>query len=381
MPARPHLVIASEQRLDAGLAARVQFDLDALGRPYSRLAKHFATTTIVARTADVPNISGPVTISALPEFRGVSGMLRHGWKAYRAGRQVLRDADLLLIPVPSFATLPLWLAARATGTAWLAHVVGDAGEVPRTIGMRGAGLWGRLSTMISRRQVNGAVGAWFVTSEALQGVYEPHPVSLVASNVSITDEWFAAPRPRQPGQACRLVFVGSLERPYKGLDVLLRALSEIGRADTWHLDVVGDGARRSQLMQLSESLQLDDQVTWHGNVDRESVRKLLQHGHVFVMPSLTEGLPRALVEAMACGLACVGTRVGGIPELLPEEALVRPGDTNELAAAVLRLITDEERRFTAANRCHSDSRLYAKAAIDQRIEEFAAKVVTTVEQR
>jgi phosphatidylinositol alpha-1,6-mannosyltransferase len=381
MPVRPHLVIASEQRLDAGLAAKVQSDLDALGRPYSRLGNHFATTTIVARSPDVSEISGPVTVRSLPDFRGVAGMLRHGWKAYRAGRQVLRDADLLLIPVPSFATLPLWLAARATGTPWVAHVVGDAGVVPRTIGMRGAGLWGRLSTMISRRQVKGAVGAWFVTSEALQGVYEPHPVSLVASNVSITDEWFAAPRPRQPGQPCRLVFVGSLERPYKGLDVLLRALSEIGRADTWHLDVVGDGARRSQLMQLSESLQLDDQVTWHGNVDRESVRKLLQHGHVFVMPSLTEGLPRALVEAMACGLACVGTRVGGIPELLPEEALVRPGDTNELAAAVLRLITDEERRFTAANRCHSDSRLYAKAAIDQRIEEFAAKVVTTVEQR
>jgi phosphatidylinositol alpha-1,6-mannosyltransferase len=381
MPVRPHLVIASEQRLDAGLAAKVQSDLDALGRPYSRLGNHFATTTIVARSPDVSEISGPVTVRSLPDFRGVAGMLRHGWKAYRAGRQVLRDADLLLIPVPSFATLPLWLAARATGTPWVAHVVGDAGVVPRTIGMRAAGLWGRLSAMISRRQVNGAVGAWFVTSEALQGGYEPHPVSLVASNVSITDEWFAAPRPRQPGQQCRLVFVGSLERPYKGLDVLLSALSEVGRPETWHLDVVGDGALRSQMMRLSKSLQLDGQVTWHGQVDRESVRNLLQHGHVFVMPSLTEGLPRALVEAMACGLACVGTRVGGIPELLPAEALVKPGDTSELAAAVSRLITDEEHRFAAANRCNSESRLYAKAAIDQRIDEFAAQVVASVSRR
>lgn len=373
-----HLVIASEQRLDRELASRVQSDVDALGRPYSRLSAHFQSTTIVSRASDMPDAIGPVRIRSLPDFRGIGGMLRQGWALFRAGRDVLHDADLVVIPVPSFATLPIWFAARAKGVPWIAHVVGDSGEVPRTLGMRGAGIWGRISAAVSRSQVNGAVGVWYVTREVLQGRYQAHPVSLVASNVSITDEWFAPPRARRADERCRIVFVGSLERPYKGLDVLLRALAAIGAAASWSLDVIGDGELRGDLTRQATSLKLDGSVTWHGQLSREEVRKVLQDAHVFVMPSLTEGLPRALVEAMASGLACVGTRVGGIPELLPAEALIEPGDTESLAAAISRLIVDEDYRKQLAQRCHEESRRYARGELEARIDEFAAEVVATL---
>src|SRR5690606_30792806 len=135
-----HLVIASEQRLDRELASRVQSDVDALGRPYSRLSAHFQSTTIVSRASDMPDAIGPVQIRSLPDFRGIGGMLRQGWALFQAARDVLHDADLVVIPVPSFATLPIWFAARARGVPWIAHVVGDSGEVPRTLGMRGAGI-------------------------------------------------------------------------------------------------------------------------------------------------------------------------------------------------------------------------------------------------
>jgi glycosyltransferase involved in cell wall biosynthesis len=74
---------------------------------------------------------------------------------------------------------------------------------------------------------------------------------------------------------------------------------------------------------------------------------LLPAADVFALPSLSEGLPNALLEAMACGVACVATRVGGIPELSPGGRaieLVPPGDARGLASAIGRLLDNPELR-------------------------------------
>ena len=69
----------------------------------------------------------------------------------------------------------------------------------------------------------------------------------------------------------------------------------------------------------------------------EPVRQQLDASDLFVLPSRQEGMPRALIEAMARGLPCIATRVGGVPELLPEDVLVAPGDAGELAAKILEV--------------------------------------------
>jgi glycosyltransferase involved in cell wall biosynthesis len=81
------------------------------------------------------------------------------------------------------------------------------------------------------------------------------------------------------------------------------------------------------------------------------VRKELSEADLFVLPSRTEGLPRALIEAMAIGLPCIGSDVGGIPELLPPSERVPPGDARALADGILELLSDPLRlaRLSAEN--------------------------------
>ena len=91
---------------------------------------------------------------------------------------------------------------------------------------------------------------------------------------------------------------------------------------------------------------------------------MLEDADLFVMPSRTEGLPRALLEAMAKGLPCVASRVGGIPELLSEEALVAPDDPAALAAAIARFahtpaLMDAEAQRNLAVAHHFDSSVLA----------------------
>jgi glycosyltransferase involved in cell wall biosynthesis len=141
---------------------------------------------------------------------------------------------------------------------------------------------------------------------------------------------FSPPTTRTPGRA--LLTVAALAEK-KGQRFLLDALADVPEAT---LDVVGDGELRATLERQASALGLDGRVRFHGERPKEEVSELMRQADLFVLPSLAENLPVALIEAQASGLPAVATRVGGVPELVDERAgaLVEPGDAATLAAAI-----------------------------------------------
>ncbi len=83
----------------------------------------------------------------------------------------------------------------------------------------------------------------------------------------------------------------------------------------------------------------------------EPIRDELDRADLFLLPSRQEGLPRAMIEAMARALPCIGSTVGGIPELLPPEDMVPPGDADALARKISEIVSDPQRmqRMSARN--------------------------------
>jgi glycosyltransferase involved in cell wall biosynthesis len=116
------------------------------------------------------------------------------------------------------------------------------------------------------------------------------------------------------------------------------------------LVLVGTGPLEDSLRQRADRLGIGDAVLFTG--PRDDVFELLPAFDVFVLSSRFEGLPIALLEAMASGVAPVATRVGGIPEVITDGVdgwLVEPGDPGELAASLTKLIADPEARGNLAN--------------------------------
>ena len=154
-------------------------------------------------------------------------------------------------------------------------------------------------------------------------------------------------------EPCQLVYIGRLVWS-KGLFDLLHALSLLRqRGITVDLVLAGDGPDREALHAKALELGVASQVNFMGAVNVDAKVKLLHQSDVFVLASHGEGLPYALIEAMAAGLAIVATAVGAIPDAVEQGVhglLVQPAQPVGLADALQRVVQDpiERARFGRA---------------------------------
>ncbi|MDH5571750.1 MAG: glycosyltransferase [Gammaproteobacteria bacterium] len=138
-----------------------------------------------------------------------------------------------------------------------------------------------------------------------------------------------------------ILFVGRLHA-IKGIYYLLLAFNSL-RKEVRHklkLHLVGDGGQYKSIMQFIDEHNLQHDVVLHGAVNHEYINTYMLACDLFCLPSLNEGQPNVLIEALACGLPVVATNVGGIPDLINDEngLLVEPGDEKMLEFALKKVL-------------------------------------------
>lgn len=140
-----------------------------------------------------------------------------------------------------------------------------------------------------------------------------------------------------------ILFIGSLIR-IKGIDTLLRAFAHITEKSNSNLVIIGKGELGYQLKTLAKELCIETHVNFMGSRKHDEIPLWLNACDVFCLPSLNEGFPTVIVEALACGRPVIATRVGGIPEAITNATLgilVEPNNTEELAAALNKALEKE----------------------------------------
>jgi colanic acid/amylovoran biosynthesis glycosyltransferase len=191
------------------------------------------------------------------------------------------------------------------------------------------------------------------------------PLHVVHCGVDTNVYRFALHAPPATGPV-RALCVASL-REKKGHRVLFEALaSNRPELERIELDLIGDGPLRKDLEAEADRLGLSSRVRFHGDLTERAVAKMLDQAHLFVLPSVieqsgdTEGIPVALMEAMATGLPVVASRLTGIPELVRhgETGLkAEPGDAQDLARALEELLADQAAAMTRT--------LYARELVER----------------
>jgi glycosyltransferase involved in cell wall biosynthesis len=313
--------------------------------------------------------------------RALDGAAFYALLPFRVARELRRfRPDAVLVQGGQETALALVGRALArVPTRVVADVHGDPAAATRLYGSPFRTALSPLGDALARAGLRHADGVRTIsdyTSGVVRGV-GVEPTATFAAFMDL-DEFLAEPRAPLPEKP-RALFVGVLER-YKAVDVL---------ADAWRLaaprvpgatlEIVGRGTLREVVERLVADLP--EQTRWRESLSTGDVARSLDESTVLVLPSRSEGLGRVIVEAFCRGRGIVGSRVGGIPDLVTDGQnglLVPPGDDAALADALVRVLRDRElaERIGAAGRTSVEPWLASPKEYARQIRDLVDKVVT-----
>lgn len=157
----------------------------------------------------------------------------------------------------------------------------------------------------------------------------------------------------------KIVYIGRLMPP-KNLFCMIQAVAQIGVP----LDVYGNGKQRKELEKLAQDLKAD--VNFKGTVANSEIPDILNQCRYYILASIYEGMPKTLLEAMACGCLCIGTPTTGIAEIIEDGVngfLAKGMESEDIAEAIRRAHMSEEQDKISGNACDLIKSHYSLAEI------------------
>jgi glycosyltransferase involved in cell wall biosynthesis len=371
---------------------------------WTRYLSVFDHVYVVARVVEAGSTercvraNGPgVTFIPVPYYVGPAQYLQHWFGVRKTAQQAAQVPAAVILRVPSVIAGHLSSQLASMGKPFGLEVVGDPMEsLARGSVRHPLRPIFRLHAAASlRRQCREACAVAYVTKSRLQLQYPcrsslsagaaahvdtdgtvTHGGCLATNYSSVVLRGSDIDRSRWLARSFRVPFrvmtIASLAQLYKGTDVLIAASAAcVGAGADLTLTVVGGGRYRSELGQLADAHGIGGRVEFAGELPAgDAVRARLDASDLFVLPSRTEGLPRAMIEAMARGLPCIGSSVGGIPELLTRDDMVPPNDSIALCAKILAVMRDPSRLEMMSRRNVATAMEYRDTVLNERRRRF-----------
>lgn len=322
---------------------------------WKRFLVYFEQIIVVARLqrdggvaqAQEASVIGPgVDFFPMPYYVGPREFLKSLPRSLRLAWSLSGRHERFLLRSGNITNI-LWVCLSLRGKPYLREFpgslkegilgfTGNSGFVMRTVAATADGL--------ARWQAHRAVACSYV-SEAVRTAY---PASAPDREyVFSSAELVSAAQMREHqilDGPVKIVSVGRLERE-KGHRHLVRALAKASQDSglPFQLHLIGDGSQRVALEALTKELQVD--AVFHGAiVNKAKLFGIVRDSNLFVLPSETEGMPRALIEAMSLKVPCIASDVGGVPEVMDSRFLVPSQDELSLSQHIIELCGSEELR-------------------------------------
>lgn len=303
--------------------------------------KVFDEIDVVARVKKVEVINQKWTISTgnhvnfidIPDLHGFKWLFMSYIHFYN-NRKLILDTDCFCFRVPSHASWCVYKLNKGT-KHYMFECIGDprdsmvssshAGFKSKFYSLLGSLLANRMSKVVKYASVGS-----YVSLNHLQKKYPFSGLSESISSIRLNENYILPQGKTFHIEKIRIIHVGSFI-PLKNQKDLINCVAKLADKFDVHLDLIGDGVLREKCEALVCDLGIENKVTFYGQLTGfEKVIEVLDRNTFFILPSSNEGMPRALIEAMARGLICFGSDVGGIKELLDSEFLFQPGDINAM---------------------------------------------------
>lgn len=300
-------------------------------------------------------------------------------------KKIVDQYDLLILRVPSILSHQIASIAQKKKIPYLITGVGCAFDAFWNHGIIGKFL-APIQYLNMKRTVKNATYAIYVTKKFLQKRYPTDVKSAGISDVKIdTTEKDILTRRLEKIENMSLkspviMTAAALNVRYKGQEYVIKALKKLKQKGIYAKYYVAGTGDSKYLCSVAEKQGVLDQVVVLGSVPHEKIIQLMDETDIYIQPSLQEGLPRAVVEAMSRGCPCIGTKTGGIPELLPAEGLVNRKSVNDIADRIEKFL-DQKYLKNIAKINYQNSLNYTEEALNKQRTQYFEYVVSDLTQR
>ena len=262
---------------------------------------------------------------------------------------------------------------RANGIPYLAEAVGCPWDSLWNHSLKGKVLAPRVWKQF-RRTMRNADYAVYVTSEFLQKRYPTNGKTAAISDVELQpmDDAILEKRlekiQKHSGKI-KLATAAAVNAAYKGQQFVIEALAKLKAQGNTNFEYhLAGGGDPSSLRDLAERLGVSNQVIFEGSLPHDAMFAWLDEMDLYIQPSLQEGLPRAVVEAMSRGLPALGAHTGGIPELLGEECIFPRKGVDTIAEKLSKLSLEQMISMAENNFVHA--KMFQKELLEKKRFEF-----------
>lgn len=266
------------------------------------------------------------------------------YKARQIIYDEIKNADYVILCLPGIFARIGYLAAKKFNKPFMAEVGGCAIDVYRNKGLIGKFI-APFAEYATKKIVRNSPITLYVTQKYLQDHYPSMGITAGCSDIALldTDKRVLEARfnfiDQKKDEKIVIGTIGAVDIKYKGQQYVIKALAQLnkeGYKKKIEYQIVGAG-NKTFLQKLAKKLNVEKQVKFLGTMSHEDIYKWMDSIDVYIQPSLTEGLPRSVVEAISRSLPCIGSNAGGIPEVIkPELVYDNKGNRVKSIACILR---------------------------------------------
>lgn len=360
---------------------------------WDRYLKHCSELLIIARQGNITESTKELKGFNISSRTGVKFILLSDTDSFSARflsqdikkslYENLQKVDGVICRVPSFLGNLSANICEERGIPYALEVVGSAWDSYWNYGTLKARIYAPISHLQTRRIIGKSRFCLYVTNDFLQKVYPANNALLIlnASNIELVS-YDIPERKHCNNKIVTLGVIGQVHHKYKGIHFLIRALSELNKnGHLFDLRILGPGDT-SFLASYAETNNVEKYVYFDGlRRSGKDVYSWLDDIDIYVQPSLQEGLPRTLIEAMSRGLPCIGTTAGGMYELLEKEYICKTKNWKCLSKKIKDMSLNIEKTHSDGLQNLETSKKFEKTKIDLVRENFYGTFVQSINKK
>lgn len=289
------------------------------------------------------------------------------------GRKIeenMKKADYAIIRLPSFIGYKAAYEANKLKKPYLVELVGCPFNSLWYQGRLVSKIIAPISYLLNKYFIKKASHVCYVTEKFLQKRYPTKGKSIGCSDVNLLNLEEENIKKRlerinnlDSNTVIKFGIIGPLNMKYKGQDIAIKALSKLKDHMQFELHLLGIGSKE-RLEKKASKCQILDKVYFDGVLPGgQAVYEWMDKIDIFLVPSLTEGLPRALIEAMSRASVIIGSDVGGIPELIGKEYIFKSKNERQLKNKIEQVIKNKEKMKECARENFQNSLHFEKKVL------------------